>query len=93
MKGRLCPWCRRELEGDMAIPAMSWRRSRIYEAVAAAGRKGIKPKELEVLMYRDGRPKRSANGVLRVQVHEINKLIKPLGQHIRGSRDIGYHME
>ncbi len=77
-----CPYCRQPLKGDLALPRMSGRQQRIYEAVVKAGNKGIETERLVKVIDSNGR---GAGIVLRVQVHELNKKLQSVKQRIKGA--------
>lgn len=68
---------------------LSRRQQAIYDAVASGGPRGAPVTSLIKAMYGDEKP-RSAGGVLRVNIFEINQKIRERGQRIRGRRDVGY---
>jgi hypothetical protein len=71
---------------------MSKRMTRIYNAVAAAGPDGVEIESLIEIM-RDNKPKRKAHyGVLRVNIHEINRLLAKSDQRISASRRGAYRL-
>ena len=76
-----CPYCRQPLKGEFALPRMSSRQRTIYEAVTAAGSRGIKTEKLVSLIDSNGP---GGGVVLRVQVHELNRKLASLGQRIKG---------
>ena len=80
-----CPYCNQKLTGSLAIPSMSVRQRKIYDAVVSAGKDGISQGDLLHVMYDKIIPP-GGQVVMRVNVHEINKLIKELGQRIRCQR-------
>lgn len=87
-----CPYCGGPLPNNLAIPLMSRRQMRIYKAVCAAGREGISIKALIVAMFDGKTPAPSAYGMLRVQIHSINRIIAVNGQQITGSVRGGYQL-
>lgn len=84
---KLCPYCGGKLKEWPVLPQMPARRKAIYEAVARAGPDGIQAEDLIPALYTVGRtrgrePSRGAGVMLRVQVYELNKQLKPFGQKI-----------
>lgn len=86
MRVSCCPYCKGPLPKSLDIPQMSQRQLRIYRAVCAAGRDGISPKDLIAAMYDGQAPMPSAYGMLRVQIHYINRIIA--GQQQRISAEV-----
>jgi hypothetical protein len=79
----VCPYCKGKISDEPELPRLSARMARIYRAVAAAGEKGISPSDLLVRMYADEEwPTPAGAGIMRVQIHEINKRIQSINQHI-----------
>lgn len=76
-----CPYCKQKIDGVMSLPPMPNRQRTIYEAVAAAGSKGITKSELVSLIESNGP---GGHIVLRVQVHQLNKALNRLKQRVRG---------
>lgn len=78
---------------DIELPPMSARTLRVYKNVAAAGDKGIMPKDLLVRMYDDDEwPTPGGSTVLRVQICELNKVLAEYDQRIVGRRTAGYRL-
>ena len=86
-----CPFCGTTYSSTYAPLELSPRQKVVYEAVLASGRKGIQAKKLIEASY-DGKPPKSAHGVLRVNIFEINRKIRYQGHKIKGRRDAGYFM-
>lgn len=84
-----CPFCGGEYSGEHPAPNLSRRQREVYDAVVASGPSGISTEALISVVYGDTPPK-SGWGVIRVNVFEINRKIKDIGQRIRGRRNIGY---
>lgn len=84
-----CPYCGTVYHSTYPPMALSKRQREIYDAVAAGGPRGTTVRTLLSTVYGDEPPK-SAWGVLRVNVFEINRKIKDRGQRIKGRRDVGY---
>lgn len=81
----VCPYCKSNIKKEPEIPKMSARMLRVYKAVVEAGPDGIHPQDLLVKMYAEAEwPTPGGGTVLRVQIHEINKLIGVLQQRIVG---------
>ena len=79
----LCPYCKTELTGEATLPRMRSRMLRIYHAVLEAGPDGISPQDLLVRMYAEEEwPTPGGGTVLRVNIHELNKIIGPQQQRI-----------
>lgn len=95
---RSCPYCGGPLSGDAVLPKMSGRALRIYKTLVAAGPAGVKTPDLLVRMYAEEEwPTPGGNTVLRVQVHNLNKILASHGQHIvwhseYGRKDGGYRL-
>lgn len=85
----LCPYCGTVYNSTYPMTNLSRRQQAIYDAVVSGGPRGAPVNSLIKAMYGDDRP-RSAGGVLRVNIFEINQKIKERGQRIRGRRDVGY---
>ena len=81
----ICPFCKSETFA-VIVPPMSKRRWLIYEAVANAGSDGIKASQIVLIMSEGSHPSKAALGVMRVQIHALNKIIEPLGQRIISKR-------
>lgn len=78
----ICPYCKGEMDG-IELPRMSGRMLRIYTAVLESGTAGISPSDLLVRMYAEEEwPTPAGGGILRVQIHEINKRIAAIHQRI-----------
>lgn len=78
-----CPYCQAPLTDQLAIPPLSKRRKRIYDAVVEAGHTGIPAPELVVAMYapeEDLTP--GAYVMMRVHIHEMNKTLASVKQKI-----------
>ena len=73
-----CPYCGGKLTGKIAVPRMSARQRRIYDAIINAGQNGISQADLASAMYNGGKVGRGFAVMLRVKVHEINKIIQGL---------------
>lgn len=84
-----CPYCGSEYKGNHPPITLSKRQRDVYNAVVASGPRGIPARSLLSTVYGDSPPK-SGWGVLRVNVFEINRKLKPRGQRIKGRRDAGY---
>jgi len=88
-----CPYCGGLYKGELPeIPKMTRRQRRIYDAVVLAGDDGILPSDLVKIMVDGDRITREANQVLRVNICYLNKCIAGLNQHIKGSKEYGYHL-
>lgn len=85
----ICPYCGSEYRGSHPPIALSRRQRDVYNNVVASGPRGITAKSLLSAIYGDNPPK-SAWGVIRVNVFEINRKIKNRGERIKGRRDLGY---
>lgn len=89
----VCPYCKRPMTGDMAMPPMRPRWQRIYKATLEAGPSGIHPEDLLVRMYGDNEwPTPGGPTVLRVCIHGINRMIASYGQRIVGSPRKNYRL-
>src|SRR5437879_534492 len=86
---RACPFCGSEYERPLAYTHLSGRQRDIYEAVVAAGPRGLSVPKLLAVVYGSDVPK-SGWGVLRVAIFEINRKIAKFDQKIKGRRSIGY---
>lgn len=84
-----CPYCGGDYVGGHHPISLSRRQREVYDAVVAAGPKGITARALVQTVYGDNPPK-SGWGVIRVNVFEINRKIRDRGERIKGRRDIGY---
>lgn len=84
-----CPYCHTVYHSTYPPIMLSKRQREIYDTVAAGGPRGAPVRKLLSAVYGDEPPK-SAWGVLRVNVFEINRKIKDRGQRIKGRRDVGY---
>lgn len=84
-----CPYCGTTYNSTHPPLSMSNRQRKIYSSVAASGPRGVTTQNLIAIIYDDDPPK-SAGGVLRVNIFEINRKIRNRGQKIIGRRDIGY---
>jgi hypothetical protein len=84
-----CPFCQQTYNSTYPMTNLSRRQQAIYDAVVSGGPKGAPVSSLLKAMYGDEKP-RSAWGVMRVNIFEINQKIRERGQRIRGRRDIGY---
>jgi hypothetical protein len=83
-----CPTCGQpKLTGDLLLPPV---KKRLLEIVRR--RPGITAEELRSLIWTgpDGGPENSK--CLHVHVHQLNRLLAPLGLVIRGSVSGGYQM-
>lgn len=88
-----CPYCGGELSGRLMVPPMGKRMSRIYDAVASSGIRGIEAEDLAKAMYGPGEtPAPSANGQLRVAIWTLNRKIASIGQKIGGRPKGGYRL-
>lgn len=85
----VCPYCSQTYNSTYPMTNLSRRQQAIYDAVASGGPRGAPVTSLIKAMYGDDKP-RSAGGVLRVNIFEINQKIRERGQRIRGRRDVGY---
>lgn len=85
----ICPFCGTTYHSTYPPSALSKRQREIYDAVVASGPRGMQTSALLSAIYGDSPPK-SAWGVLRVNVFEINRKIRERGQRIKGRRDAGY---
>lgn len=85
MKAR-CPYCGGPLNGIAALPQVSKRKLNIYQAVLAAGPLGIRSADLTRAMFSTEHIPKSGYGMMRVQLCELNKLLIPRGEMIRGKR-------
>lgn len=86
-----CPYCRQATAAP-SVPLLSHQRGIIYRTIVAAGPHGVSVADLLAKVY--GAPDRappSAHTVLRVNIHETNKVIRPIGQRIRGKNKT-YHL-
>lgn len=81
----ICPYCGTITTKPM-LPPMKERQRRVYDAVASAGSVGVRVERLMAIMSSPRRPTPGANTVLRVMIHETNKLIAPMGQKIVSRR-------
>lgn len=79
-----CPYCNSPLNGANALPLLGARKQRVYDAVARGGRSGVAAQALVKALYDGAKAPRAAMTVLRVEIHNLNRLIKPNGQRIRG---------
>jgi hypothetical protein len=78
-----CPYCGGPLTGEATIPPMNKRRRRLYNAAAKAGGQGITLEKLLPRMYpKSQKPTPSAWGVLRVEIHELNKDLRKIKQRV-----------
>lgn len=84
-----CPYCGTTYHSTYPPIALSKRQREIYDAIASSGPRGTPVKALLSSIY-EGDPPKSAWGVLRVNVFEINRKISDRGQRIKGRRDVGY---
>lgn len=79
----VCPYCKGKISNEPELPRLSARMVRIYEAVLRAGTAGISPSDLLVRMYAEEEwPTPAGSGIMRVQIHEINKRIASINQRI-----------
>ena len=78
----LCPYCKRPLKGDLAVPHLSKRQRIVYNAVVESSGEGARRDDL---LKAIGSVGPGGPIVLRVQVHEINKKIAAIKQRIKGS--------
>lgn len=86
-----CPHCGSKLDREIVLPLMSSRRRRIYDAVAAAGKNGVPIENLLVAMYaEDEMPTQSGFGVMRVQICELNKILRSVKREIKGKNKSYY---
>lgn len=85
-----CPYCGSKMKGKAALPFIPPRRMRIYDAVIAAGKAGISSANLLLVFYGDKKPPPGGAIVLRVNIHELNKIIAPIGHCIVGRQ--GYRL-
>jgi DNA-binding winged helix-turn-helix (wHTH) protein len=90
----LCPYCKQPIDSEVAnLPRMSERRLRIFKTLLEAGPEGITRDDLLVRMYdEDEWPTPGGTTVLRVNIHEINRLIAPQNLYIEGRRMGGYRL-
>ena len=86
----VCPYCKTPLKGEAALPEMSQRQDVIYDSLAGAGHKGMSKDDLLRCIYSDDDIPPGGPIVMRVQIHEINKKLKPLHQRIIAKRGFGY---
>jgi hypothetical protein len=84
-----CPYCGATYHSTYPPITLSGRQREIYSIVASGGPRGTPAKRLISAVYGD-KPPKSAWGVLRVTVFEINRKLKERNQRIRGRRDVGY---
>jgi hypothetical protein len=87
-----CPYCGTYLSSDPEIPPMSKRRRRIYDTVSAAGPDGISANGIISAVFNSSDTPKSAYGMVRVQICEINKIIWSNGQKITGTPRLGYRL-
>ena len=80
------------MDEPVILPPLSHRQKFIYEAVVRAGSSGIQTDRLIAAMYGKQSPTMAGYGVMRVQVHEINKKLTSINQRIRGYRHCGYRL-
>lgn len=86
----LCPYCHAPLKGAAALPPMSKRQAIIYDMVLTSAHHGCSHKQLLDGIYEGKNQPPGAGIVLRVAVHELNKLLIPVHQRVAGRRGIGY---
>jgi hypothetical protein len=79
-----CPYCGSQIEGRMAMPRLSARQVRIYDAVAAAGPDGISAESLLKKMYNGEKQTAGSNVVMRVTIHYMNARLTEIGQRVQG---------
>lgn len=77
-----CPYCGTMLSSEPSIPPMSKRRRTIYDNVSASGSDGVTVSDLVTAVFPSSDIPRSAFGMVRVQICEINKIIGQNGQKI-----------
>ena len=87
-----CPYCGHQMNEPIITPPLSMRQKSIYQAVVSAGSSGIETSRLIAAMYGKQTPTMSGYGVMRVQVHEINKKLTSINQRIQGYRHCGYRL-
>jgi hypothetical protein len=63
---------------------------RIYDAVVAAGKAGVSSANLLAIFYGDKKPPPGGPIVLRVNIHELNKVLADNNQRITGRQ--GYRL-
>ena len=90
----LCPYCKQPSASDIAnLPRMSARRFRVFRALLDAGSEGIARDDLLVRMYdTDEWPTPGGETVLRVHIHELNKILEPQRMFIEGRRMGNYRL-
>ena len=90
----LCPYCKQPIDSDIAnLPRMSARRFRIFKTLLDAGSEGMARDDLLVRMYdEDEWPTAGGETVLRVHIHELNKLLAPQRMYIEGRRMGNYRL-
>jgi len=79
-----CPYCGTQLSSEPYIPTMSKRKRRIYDSISAAGADGMTADDIIGVVFESSGIPRSAYGMVRVQICEINKIISENGQKISG---------
>lgn len=85
----VCPYCNATYHSTYPPVSLSARQQRIYNEVVAGGQKGAPTARLIQSAF-EGTPPKSAWGVLRVNIFEMNRKLKERGQRIKGRRDVGY---
>lgn len=79
----VCPYCKQEMTGEVALPPLRPRWQRIYDALLQAGPQGMKPEDLQVRMYaEDEFPTPGGATVLRVSICDMNKKLRGFRQQI-----------
>jgi hypothetical protein len=85
----VCPFCSSVYHSTYPPLSLSARQRRIYDVVVSGGQRGAPTKKLLEIAF-EGTPPKSAWGVLRVNIFEMNRKLKDRGQRIKGRRDVGY---
>lgn len=75
-----CPYCGSRVANIEPLP-LSRRQSIIYREVASAGESGIEPEDLIEAVW-GKRPTKGADIMLRVQIHELNKVLADYGKRV-----------
>lgn len=85
-----CPYCGGPLKGAAALPSMSKRQGIIYDMVLTSANHGCSHEQLLNAIYEGKKQPPGAGIVLRVSIHELNKIIQSLNQRIASRRSVGY---